>query len=477
MWQWKEASGGTIREQMRQIGESCDWSREKFTLSPELSRVVREVFVRLYEEGLIYRDKRMTNWCPVCLTVLSDLEVVHEERRGHLWHIKYPVAGKKEYLVVATTRPETMLGDTAVAVHPKDERYKHLVGKSAIVPLINREIAIIADEMVDRDFGTGAVKITPAHDPNDFEVGRQHGLPEIDVMTDDGHMSAAAGAYAGMERFAARKQIVEDLKVQGLLESVSEHTHAIGICERSKTVVEPRASTQWFCKMKPLAEPAIAAVERNEIRMVPENRREEYFHWMRNIRDWTLSRQLWWGHRIPAWYCNEHKHVTVAMEPPAKCATCSSTNLVQDPDVLDTWFSSGLWPFSTLGWPQKTPDFKTYYPTSLLISGYDILFFWVARMIMLGIHFTGNVPFHAVYLHSLVRTASGEKMSKSKGTGLDPVRLNQEYGTDAMRFCLASMAAPGTDIVLSDDRLAGARNFREQDLERGALSVHEPGQV
>jgi valyl-tRNA synthetase len=459
VWQWKEESGGTILRQMRQIGESCDWSREKFTLSPELSRVVCEAFVRLYEEGLIYRDKRMMNWCPVCLTVLSDLEVLHEERQGHLWHIKYPLAGSGEHVVVATTRPETMLGDTAVAVHPEDERYKHLVGKKVLLPLMNREIPIIADEMVDREFGTGAVKITPAHDPNDFELGRRHKLPEIDVMTDDGHMNANAGAYAGMERFEARKRIVEDLKAQGLLEKVREHTHAIGICERSKTIVEPRISTQWFCKMKPLAEPAIAAVERGEIQIVPENRREEYFNWMRNIRDWTLSRQLWWGHRIPAWYCKEHKHITVAREAPAKCATCGSTNLVQDPDVLDTWFSSGLWPFSTLGWPENTADFKKYYPTSLLITAYDILFFWVARMIMMGIHFTGKVPFRAVYLHSLVRTPGGEKMSKSKGTGLDPVALNQRYGTDAMRFCLASMAAPGTDIVLSDDRLASSRNF------------------
>jgi valyl-tRNA synthetase len=459
VWKWKEESGGTIQRQMREIGESCDWSREKFTLSPELSRVVREVFVRLYDEGLIYRDKRMTNWCPVCLTVLSDLEVVHEERPGHLWHIKYPVAGRKEYLIVATTRPETMLGDTAIAVHPADERYKHLVGKSAIVPLVNREIPIIADEMVDREFGTGALKITPAHDPNDFEAGRRHHLAEIDVMTDDGHMSAAAGPYAGMERFAARKKVVEDLKALDLLDKVTDHTHAIGICERSRTIMEPRASTQWFCKMKPLAEPAIAAVERGDIHIVPDNRREEYFNWMRNIRDWTLSRQLWWGHRIPAWYCQEHNHLTVATEPPAQCATCGSQHLTQDPDVLDTWFSSGLWPFSTLGWPEKTADFEKYYPTSLLITGYDILFFWVARMIMLGIHFTGKVPFRAVYLHSLVRTASGEKMSKSKGTGLDPVKLNQQYGTDAMRFCLASMAAPGTDIVLSDDRLTSARNF------------------
>ncbi len=459
VWKWKEESGGTITEQMRQIGESCDWSREKFTLSPEMSRVVREVFVRLYEEGLIYRETRLVNWCTVCLTVLSDLEVVHDERQGHLWHIKYPVAGTDQFVVVATTRPETMLGDTAVAVHPEDERYKALIGKKVLLPLMKREIPVIADEMVDREFGTGAVKITPAHDPNDFEAGRRHKLPEIDVMTDDGHMNANAGPYAGLDRFEARKKVVEDLKRQGLLEKITEHTTAIGICERSRTIVEPRISTQWFCKMKPLAEPAIAAVERGEIRMVPENRREEYFNWMRNIRDWTLSRQLWWGHRIPAWYCGEHQHITVAREAPAKCATCGSTKLAQDPDVLDTWFSSGLWPFSTLGWPENTADFQKYYPTSLLLTGYDILFFWVARMIMLGVHFTGKVPFLAVYLHSLVRTASGEKMSKSTGTGLDPVALNQQYGTDAMRFCLASMAAPGTDIVLSDDRLGGARNF------------------
>src|SRR6202158_1837581 len=465
VWKWKEESGGTIQRQMRQIGDSCDWSREKFTLSPELSPVVREAFVRLYEEGLIYRENRLLNWCPVCLTVLSDLEVVHEERQGHLWHIKYPVAGTNEFLVVATTRPETMLGDTAVAVNPEDERYEHLVGKKALLPLMNREIPIIADAMVDREFGTGAVKITPAHDPNDFEVGRRHKLSEIDVMTDDGKMNAAAGAYASMDRFEARKRIVEDLKALGLLEKVTEHPNAIGLCERSKTIVEPRASTQWFCRMKTLAQPAIRAVEEYQpgkngtIRMVPDNRREEYLNWLRNIRDWALSRALWWVHRIPAWYCAEHHHITVAREAPAKCATCGSQNLTQDPDVLDTWFSSGLWPFSTLGWPEETLDLKTYYPTTLLITGYDILFFWVARMIMLGLHFTGKVPFRAVYLHSLVRTASGEKMSKSKGTGLDPAALNQQYGTDAMRFCLASMAAPGTDIILSDDRLAGARNF------------------
>jgi len=459
VWQWKEESGGTIQRQMKQIGESCDWSRERFTLSPQLSRVVREVFVRLYEQGYIYRENRLLNWCPVCLTVLSDLEVIHEERPGHLWHIKYPVVGAKEYLTVATTRPETMLGDTAVAVHPEDERYKHLIGKKALLPLMNREIPVIGDEMVEREFGTGAVKITPAHDPNDFEVGKRHGLPQIDVMTDDGHMNANAGDYTGLDRFVARKHIVEDLKKQGLLEKITDHVSAIGLCERSKTVVEPRASTQWFCRMKPLAEPAIAAVERGEILIVPENRRQEYFNWMRNIRDWTLSRQLWWGHRIPAWHCGKCREVIVARETPAKCAKCGSGELQQDPDVLDTWFSSGLWPFSTLGWPDKTPDFERYYPTSLLITGYDILFFWVARMAMMGIHFTGQVPFRAVYLHSLVRTTGGEKMSKSKGTGLDPVALNEQYGTDAMRFCLASMAAPGTDIVLSDDRLLGARSF------------------
>jgi len=458
VWKWKEESGGMITRQMKQIGESCDWSREKFTLSPELSRVVTEVFVRLYEEGLIYRANRLLNWCPVCLTVLSDLEVVHEERPGHLWYIKYPVVGTKDFLVVATTRPETMLGDTAVAVNPEDERYAHLVGKKALLPLMNREIPIIADEMVDREFGTGAVKITPAHDPNDFEVGRRHKLPEIDVMTDDGKMNAAAGAYAGMDRFEARKKIVEDLKALGLLEKITEHTNAIGLCERSKTIVEPRVSTQWFCRMKPLAEPAIAAVERGEIQIVPDNRREEYFHWMRNIRDWTLSRQLWWGHRIPAWHCDNCKEIIVAREAPTVCSKCGSAKLEQDPDVLDTWFSSGLWPFSTLGWPEETPDFKTYYPTSLLITGYEILFLWVARMIMLGLHFTGKIPFQSVYLHSIVRTPDGEKMSKSKGTGIDPIDVNRRYGTDAMRFTLA-VTASVSDVIWTEDRIQSSRNF------------------
>jgi valyl-tRNA synthetase len=465
VWKWREESGGQILGQMKQIGESCDWSRLKFTLSPELSRAVIEVFVRLYEEGLIYRETRLVNWCPVCLTVLSDLEVLHEERAGSLWHIRYPVVDSDLSVVVATTRPETMLGDTAVAVHPLDERYAGLIGQKVLLPLMNREIPIIGDEIVEREFGTGAVKITPAHDPNDFAVGKRHGLEEIDVMTADGRVNANGGAYAGLDRFVARKKIVADLEERGLLVKVEPHSYAVGICERSKTVVEPRISTQWFCKMKDLAAPAIAAVreyapgKENTINIIPDNRRTEFLNWLDNIRDWTISRQLWWGHRIPAWHCGACGKITVARTAPAACSHCGSAELTQDPDVLDTWFSSALWPFSTLGWPEKTADFETYYPTSALITGYDILFFWVARMAMMGIHFTGRVPFKTVYLHSLVRTGSGEKMSKSKGTGLDPVELNEQYGTDAMRFCLASMAAPGTDIVLSDDRLAGARNF------------------
>ncbi|HLQ00462.1 MAG TPA: valine--tRNA ligase, partial [Candidatus Limnocylindria bacterium] len=440
VWKWKEEYGGTIAEQMRQIGESCDWSRERFTLSPELSRVVIEVFVRLYEDGLIYRGHYIVNWCPQCQTTISDLETIHEERQGNLWFVRYPVVAAPEYIVVATTRPETMLGDTGVAVHPEDERYKRLIGKRVALPLMNREIPVVADTFVDREFGTGAVKVTPAHDANDFELSKRHNLPEIDVMTGDGHMSAAAGKYAGLERFEARKRIVEDLKAQGLLEKVTEHTHAIGVCERCKTIIEPRASTQWFCKMKPLAEPAIAVVERGDIRITPENWREVYFNWMRNIRDWAISRQLWWGHRIPAWHCQDCKEIVVAREAPGKCAKCGSRKLEQDPDVLDTWFSSGLWPFSTLGWPQQTEDLRTYYPTTLLITGYEILFFWVARMIMMGLKFTGKVPFRTVYIHPIVRAADRQKMSKSKGTGIDPLDINRKYGTDAMRFTLMMMA-------------------------------------
>jgi valyl-tRNA synthetase len=459
VWEWKAESGGTITRQMLQLGESCDWTRERFTLSPELSRAVTEVFVRLYEDGLIYRGHYIVNWCPQCRTAISDLETVHEERQGHLWHIRYPIVGTKEYVVVATTRPETMLGDTAVAVHPSDPRYQHLIGKMVLLPLMNRKIPIVDDFVVDREFGTGAVKITPAHDPNDFEIGRRHNLPEIDVMTDDAKMSAAAGPYAGLDRFEARKRVVADLDSAGLLEKVVDHTHAVGTCDRCGTIIEPRASTQWFVKMKPLAEPAIAAVERGEIEIVPENRRTEYFEWMRNIRDWCISRQLWWGHRIPAWYCGDCKEIIVARETPSNCSKCGSGKLTQDPDVLETWFSSALWPFSTMGWPDDTPDYRKYFPTSLLITGYDILFFWVARMIMMGLKFTGKVPFRQVCLHSLVRNAEGQKMSKSKGTGIDPVELNEKFGTDAMRFTLASMAAPGTDIVLSEERILSYRAF------------------
>ncbi len=459
VWKWKEESGGTITQQMVKIGDSCDWSRERFTLDPGLSRAVREAFVRLHEDGLIYRAHYMVNWCPRCMTAISDLETVHTERAGKLWYIRYPVVGSKEYIVVATTRPETMLGDVAVAVNPEDERYHKLIGKMVILPLTDREIPIIADSYVDREFGTGALKITPAHDINDFEVGRRHKLPEIDVMTDDGHMSPAAGKYAGLDRFEARDKAVEDLQAAGLLEKVVEHTHAIGTCDRCGTIIEPRASTQWFVKMKPLAEPAIEAVETGKIQVTPENWKAVYYEWMRNIRDWCISRQLWWGHRIPAWHCAECKKITVARETPTNCAYCGSSKIEQDPDVLDTWFSSGLWPFSTLGWPDETADYKKYYPTSTLITGRDILFFWAARMIMMGLKFTGQVPFHQLYLHSLVLTAEGQKMSKSKGTGLDPLELTAKFGTDAMRFTLASMAAPGSDIILGDDKILSARAF------------------
>ena len=479
VWKWKEESGGVIKDQMIRLGASCDWTREHFTLEPKLYRAVLEAFLRLYREGLIYRGRYMVNWCPRCQTAISDLEVVHNERVGEIWNIRYPVTGTSEFLVVATTRPETMLGDTAVAVHPEDERYRRFVGKTVTLPLMNREIPIIADAYVDREFGTGVVKITPAHDPNDFEVGKRHGLPEIDVMTNDGHMNEAAGKYAGLERFAARGRIVGDLTEMGLLEGVKEHTHAVGTCDRCKSIVEPRVSTQWFMKMKPLAEPAKEVVNAGTIEVVPENQRTILLQWLENIRDWCISRQLWWGHRIPIWHCADCKEMVPALDSrveifegharaasvPTKCPKCGGAKLTQDTDVLDTWFSSALWPFSTLGWPDDTPDLRTFYPTSLLISGYDILFFWDSRMIMMGLHLTGGaeakdcVPFRRLYLHSLVRTAEGAKMSKTKGTGVDPLQLTQQYGTDALRYMLASMAAPGTDIALTEDRILGARAF------------------
>ena len=484
VWKWKAESGGVIKQQMIRLGASCDWTREKFTLEPALYRSVLEAFLRLYREGLIYRGRYLVNWCPRCQTAISDLEVVHNERTGNLWHIRYPIVGSKEFLVVATTRPETMLGDTAVAVNPEDERYTKLVGKKVMLPLMNREIPVIADSYVDREFGTGVVKITPAHDPNDFEVGKRHHLPEIDVMTDDAHMNAEAGKYAGLERFVARARVIADLEELGLMEKITEHTHNVGTCDRCKAIVEPRLSTQWFMKMKPLAEEAKKAVTGAfgpdaEIEVVPDNQRTILLQWFENIRDWCISRQLWWGHRIPIWHCAGCKEMIPATNSnvemiegharaagvPKKCPKCGSEKLTQDKDVLDTWFSSALWPFSTLGWPDDTEDLRTYYPTSLLISGYDILFFWDARMIMMGLHLAPGVsekdriPFRRLYLHSLVRTADGAKMSKTKGTGVDPLQLTQQFGTDALRYMLASMAAPGTDIALTEDRILGARAF------------------
>jgi valyl-tRNA synthetase len=485
VWKWKAESGGVIKQQMIRLGASCDWTRERFTLEPALYRAVLEAFLRLYREGLIYRGRYMINWCPRCQTAISDLEVVHNERTGNLWFIRYPLTGSpQEYLVLATTRPETTLGDTAVAVHPEDERYRHLVGRKAMLPLMNREIPIIADTYVDREFGTGVVKITPAHDPNDFEVGKRHGLPEIDVMTDDAHMSEAAGKYAGLERFVARARVIADLEELGLMDHISEHTHSVGTCDRCKAIVEPRISTQWFVKMKPLAEEARKAVtgefgREAQIEVVPDNQRTILLQWLENIRDWCISRQLWWGHRIPIWHCADCREMVPARDSsvaivegharaagvPTKCPKCGGGKLSQDRDVLDTWFSSALWPFSTLGWPDDTEDLRTFYPTSLLISGYDILFFWDARMIMMGLHLAPGateaqrIPFRRLYLHSLVRTAEGAKMSKTKGTGVDPLQLTQQYGTDALRYMLASMAAPGTDIALTEDRILGARAF------------------
>jgi len=460
VWQWKAESGDTIKRQMIRLGASCDWSRERFTLDAGLSAAVREVFVRLYEKGLIYRGEYMVNWCPGCRTAISDLEVAHTDEQGHLWHIRYPVTGIKDgFVTVATTRPETMLGDTAVAINPNDERYRHLHGKTVQLPLMDREIPIILDELADPQFGTGVVKVTPAHDPNDFEAGRRHNLPKIQVIDNTGTMTTEAGLYAGLDRFEARRQVVARLEELGLLVKIEDYPLSVGRCTRCKTIIEPLVSTQWFVKMKPLAEKAIAVVESGEIQFTPAHWAKTYFEWMYNIRDWCISRQLWWGHRIPAWHCRECRDTVVAREAPTTCPRCGATHLEQDPDVLDTWFSSGLWPFSTLGWPERTEDLATFYPTSLLITGFDILFFWVARMIMMGLEFMGDVPFRQVYIHGLVRDAERQKMSKTRGNVVDPLVVTEKYGTDAVRMSLLQGAAPTADVVLTEDRMESSRAF------------------
>jgi len=457
VWEWSRQSHGTITNQMRTLGSSVDWSRERFTLDEDLSRAVRRVFVTLYREGLIYRGKYIVNWCTRCRTALSDLEVVHTEQRGHLYHIHYPLVEGDQFVTVATTRPETMLGDTAVAVHPEDERYVGLVGKRLCLPIMGRELPVVADSFVDASFGSGAVKVTPAHDPNDFEIGKRHDLPKISVIGEDGRMTDAAGVYAGKDRFTARRDLVAHLEDEGLIEKIENHTHSVGHCSRCHTVVEPLVSTQWFVRIKPLAEPAIAAVRDGRTRFVPENWERTYFEWMTNIHDWCISRQLWWGHRVPAWYCDRCGEVLVEEVTPDKCL-CGSP-LRQDTDVLDTWFSSALWPFSTMGWPDRTDDLERYYPTSLMITGLDIIFFWVARMMMLGLKFTGHVPFKTVYITSLVRDEHGKKMSKSKGNVVNPLQVMDEIGADALRFTLAALASPGMDISLSEGRLRGYRQF------------------
>lgn len=458
-WEWKNQYGGKIVEQLKRLGSSCDWKRESFTMDERLSNAVLEVFVRLYEKGLIYRGERIINWCPCCLTTISDAEVEYEESEGKLWHIRYPVKGENANLTVATTRPETMLGDTAVAVHPEDERYNRFIGKTVILPLVNREIPVIADEYVEKEFGTGVVKITPAHDPNDFEVGKRHNLPVIDVMNDNATMNENAGSYNGLDRYEARKRIVAELEKLGLLEKTKSHTHNVGTCYRCSTVIEPKVSKQWFVKMKPLAEPAIEAVKSGKTKFVPDRFSKIYFNWMENIQDWCISRQLWWGHRIPAWYCNECEHMHVSRTEPEKCEKCGSRNLVQDEDVLDTWFSSALWPFSTLGWPEKTEELEYFYPTTVLVTGYDIIFFWVARMIFSGLEHMGEVPFKYVLIHGLVRDSQGRKMSKSLGNGVDPLEVIDNYGTDALRYALTIGTSPGNDMRFSEEKLESSRNF------------------
>ena len=458
-WEWKEKYGGTIISQLKKLGSSCDWDRERFTLDEGCSKAVKEVFVKLYNEGLIYRGERMINWCPNCKTSISDAEVDFAEKDGNFWHIRYPLADGSGYLNLATTRPETMLGDTAVAVHPEDERYQHLIGKMLILPLVGREIPIVADTYVEQDFGTGVVKITPAHDPNDFEVGLRHNLPVINIMDESGIINENGGEYQGMDRLDARKKIVKAREEQGYLIKVEPIKHNVGTCYRCKTVVEPRVSKQWFVKMEPLAKPAVKAVEDGEVKFVPERFDKIYFNWMNNIKDWCISRQLWWGHRIPAWYCDDCNEITVSRETPHACCKCGSTHIHQDEDTLDTWFSSALWPFSTLGWPDNTEELNYFYPTSTLVTGYDIIFFWVARMIFSGLAHMGKVPFDTVFIHGIVRDANGVKMSKSLGNGIDPLEVIDQYGADALRFMLATGNSPGNDMRYSPEKVEASRNF------------------
>ncbi len=458
-WAWKEQYGSRIIEQLKKMGSSCDWDRERFTLDEGCSKAVREVFVNLYEKGLIYQGKRMVNWCPHCCTTISDAEVEYEDQAGHFWHLRYPFKDGTGYVELATTRPETLLGDTAVAVNPNDERYRDIIGKTLILPIVHREIPVISDDYVDIEFGTGVVKITPAHDPNDYEVGLRHNLEIIDVMTDDGHIADGWGKYSGMDRYECRKEIVKDLEAEGALIEIEDYSHNVGTCYRCHTSIEPRLSKQWFVKMEPLAKPAINVVKNGKVKFVPERFNKIYYHWMENIKDWCISRQLWWGHRIPAWYCDDCGKVTVSKEDAQRCSHCGSVHIHQDPDTLDTWFSSALWPFSTLGFPDNTEELKYFYPTNTLVTGYDIIFFWVARMIFSAVEHTGNVPFDTVLIHGLVRDAQGRKMSKSLGNGIDPLEIIDKYGADALRFTLATGNSPGNDMRFSDDKVKASRNF------------------
>ncbi len=459
VWEWKHLYGNRITEQLSLLGSSCDWSRERFTMDEGCSRAVREVFVDMYNKGLIYQGDYIINWCPKCHTAISDIEVEHEDTEGKLWYIRYPIEGSDEYLVVATTRPETMLGDTGVAVHPEDERYSHLIGRNVMLPLMNRPIPVFADDYVDKEFGTGAVKVTPAHDPNDFEMGLRHQLPQIKVMDDAGVMNENAGQYEGLDRSECRQKVVADLEALGLLEKIEPHQHAVGHCQRCETIIEPMISKQWFVRMKPLAEPAIRRVVEGDIRFVPERFTKIYLNWMENIRDWCISRQLWWGHRIPVWYCDQCGEIICSKTDPDRCPSCESDQLRQDEDVLDTWFSSALWPFSTLGWPEETKDLETFYPTSVLVTGRDIIFFWVARMIFSGLEQTGQVPFYDVNIHGLILDAQGRKMSKSLGNGIDPIEVIDKYGADTLRFALITGVTPGNDVRFHWEKVENTRNF------------------